>query len=221
MKNILSLSIVTLAVSSFAVAGGDIIPIEKPVVVEADAGFYLGLAYGTLSHERERNTFSEHGIPSAIIDEKYNEIMIQAGYKFNPYICIEGRYWFGLDDNLEGGIAEYFKAKVDVSVDAWAIYLKPMYPIADALDVYALLGYSSTEYDVTTVHEGIRGSLDMTFDGFSWGLGVSYTFNDNMSIFVDYTSMYDDTTDYITPNRHALNFDDTLYIVNIGLTYKF
>lgn len=96
-----------------------------------------------------------------------------------------------------------------------------MYPVTDALDLYALLGYGSTEYDVTTTHDGIKGSLAISFDGFSWGLGISYAFTENISIFVDYTRMYDDTTDYVTPRGHALNFDDTIDIVNIGLTYSF
>ena len=150
-----------------------------------------------------------------------SEIMLQAGYKFNPYIAIEGRYLFGLDDSLEGGIAEHFGATVDVSTDAWGIYLKPMYPVTDAFDIYALIGYGSTEYDVTTEHKGIEGSLAESFDGFTWGLGASYAFTENISIFADYTRMYDNTTDYVAPNGMALNFDDTIDIVNIGLTYNF
>jgi len=222
MKKILSLSVALMTASSFVVAGGNIAPIEEPTVVEnvetvnTDAGFYLGLAYGALSHERDRNTINDN-ITSDTIDETYNEIMLQAGYKFNPYIAIEGRYWYGLDDSLEGGIAEHFGTIVDVSTDVWGIYLKPMYPATDALDVYALLGYGSTEYDV----EGIEGSLAMSFDGFTWGLGASYAFTENVSVFVDYTRMYDDTTDYVTPEGRALNFDDTIDIVSIGLTYNF
>ena len=226
MKKILSLSVTLMTASSFVVAGGDIAPIEEPTVVEVvetvntDAGFYLGLAYGALRHERNRNTILDDK-PSNSIDETYNEIMLQAGYKFNPYIAIEGRYWYGLDDSLEGGIAEHFGAIVDVSTDVWSIYLKPMYPVTDALDVYALLGYGSTEYDVTTEHEGIKGSLAESFDGFTWGLGASYAFTENISIFVDYTKMYDDTTDYVIPDGRAINLDDAVDIVNIGLTYNF
>lgn len=226
MKKILSLSIALMTASSFVVAGGSIAPIEEPIEVEivetvdTDAGFYLGLAYGALSHERDRNTINDN-ISSDIIDETYSEIMLQVGYKFNPYIAIEGRYWYGLDDSLDVGTAEHFGTIVDVSTDVWSIYLKPMYPVTDALDVYALLGYASTEYDVTTEHGGIKGSLAMSFDGFTWGLGVSYAFAENVSIFVDYTSMYDDTTDYVTPDGRTLNFDDTIDIVSIGLTYNF
>ncbi len=227
MKKILSLSVALMTASSFVIAGGNIAPIEEPIIVEeieetvnADAGFYLGLAYGALSHERDRNTINED-ITSDAIDETYSEIMLQVGYKFNPYIAIEGRYWYGLDDTLEGGIADHFGAIVDVSTDVWGIYLKPMYPVTDAFDIYALLGYGSTEYDVTTEHAGIKGSLDMSFDGFTCGLGVSYAFTENISAFVDYTRIYDDTTDYVTPNGIALNFDDTIDIVSIGLTYNF
>ena len=52
-----NLSLVTvLAMSTFAIAGGDIAPVEEPVVVVPEViesistgGFYLGAAYGLLS----------------------------------------------------------------------------------------------------------------------------------------------------------------------------
>ena len=50
MKNIVLSAVAVLAMSSFAVAGGDIAPVEEPVVVVEEAvstgAFYLGLAYG-------------------------------------------------------------------------------------------------------------------------------------------------------------------------------
>ena len=60
-----------------------------------------------------------------------------------------------------------------------------MYPVTPAFDVYALLGYASVDYAITN---GTSGDLD----GFSWGLGASYEFNNNVAVYVDYTELYND-----------------------------
>jgi opacity protein-like surface antigen len=118
--------------------------------------------------------------------------MLQAGYKFNPYIAVEGRYWFDLDED----------------VDTWGIYAKPMYPVTDAIDIYALLGYASSDVNYIDA------------DGFSWGLGGAYAFTDNVAVFVDYTSMYDDddTVAYVGGSERL---DTEITSWNFGVTYTF
>ena len=70
--------------------------------------------------------------------------------------------------------------------------MKPMYPVTDAFDIYALLGYSQNKIEVNLSH-GVGVAVD---DGaFSSGLGAAYSFADNLSIFADYVVLYDDTVD--------------------------
>jgi len=148
------------------------------------------------------------------------------GYKFNSYVAIEGRYWFGLSDTFSNawtGTNGY-----DLSVDAWGLYVKPMYPVTDALDVYALLGYGAAQADVsgwnnTTGFNSIHGD---SWDGFSWGLGASYAFTDNVSIFADFVrivSSSDDLADY-TSNGVVFTdreLDQDVDTWNFGVTYQF
>jgi opacity protein-like surface antigen len=54
-------------------------------------------------------------------------------------------------------------------------------------------------------------------DGFSWGLGASYAFMDNLSVFADYVSLYDDDA----LNENGYGEDMTIETWNFGLTYKF
>ena len=182
-----NLSLVALlAMSTFAAAGGDIAPVEPvvemPMVEESTPGhFYLGLAYGAANADVSWTNGSD--------DHDYDTIMLQAGYKFNPYIAVEGRYWFDLDED----------------VDTWGIYAKPMYPVTDAIDIYGLLGYASSD---------APNSIDG--DGFSWGIGGAYAFTDNVAVFVDYTSMYDDD-DTIT----NVNYNTEITSWNFGVTYTF
>ncbi len=230
MKNIVLSAVAVLAMSSFAVAGGDIAPVEEPVVVPepviTDSGFYLGLAYGYLnasSTDTYTQDLADGGsvtIEDKLMDESYSEIMIQAGYKFNSYVAVEGRYWFGISDTIDD-INSPLNG-FDNSVDAWGIYVKPMYPVTDAFDIYALLGYGAAEYDLsaTSGSTTIRANTD-TLDGFSWGLGAAYSFSDNVAIFVDYVSIYDDSTDYASTAFGSGTYDDSIDTWNFGVTYQF
>jgi opacity protein-like surface antigen len=195
-----------LAMGTFAMAGGDIAPVEPmvetPMAYKSSAGFYAGLAYGALDGKWDPDTSYSRD------SDTFDELMIQAGYKFNEYIAIEGRYWFGVGDNTWASGTAY---EQDVSVDAWGIYAKPMYPVSEAFNVYALLGYGavSLDYDI--------GDTDFDDnDGFTWGAGVEYSVNDNVAVFVDYVSLFDDDKNVL-----GANGDLTVDTVNVGVTYKF
>ena len=210
MKKFTLSVVAVMAMSTFAIAGGDIAPVEEPMVEVAapvvdDSGLYLGLAYGlgnfdTTQHNKNRSD-----------DWNYNNIMIQAGYKFNSYIAIESRYWFGLDED----IIPFDSNPYTYSSDTWGIYVKPMYPVTDAFDIYALLGYASTDASVDNPTDSWNFGGDL--DGFSWGLGAAYSFTDNLSAFIDYVNIYDDSTDH----GHNGIEDVTISTWNFGLTYQF
>ena len=205
-----SLSLVAvLAMSTFAMAGGDIAPVEEPVVVVeepvvSDAGFYLGLAYGWTEGETEYVGGSD--------SQNYGSIMIDAGYKFNPYIAIEGRYWFGLSSS--NALGWHSGVSSDTTIDSYGIYVKPMYPVTDAFDIYALLGYGGT--DISHDLDG-GGSLSTDASGFSWGLGAEYGFTDNVSMFIDYTDIINGENVSLLGN----SLDLSVYNVNVGVNYKF
>ena len=206
--------VAVLAMSTFAIAGGDIAPvepvIETPMVEESTPGnFYLGLAYGMANVEStDSETFGAITATTTVADVDYSTVMLQAGYKFNPYIALEGRYWVGLDEDIN--------AAETLTIDTWGIYAKPMYPVTDAFDIYALLGYASS--DVTVANNGVDFSPADDIDGFSWGVGADYFFTENVAVFVDYTSMYDDSHAGATANTE---YDSTITAVNFGVTYQF
>ncbi len=218
MKKIVLSTVAVFAMSSFAVAGGDIAPVEPvveaPIVID-DAGFYLGLAYTSLnmssSSDNSLDPYWEQGY-----DKTWSDVMVQAGYKFNSYIAVEGRYWFGISETTQVPHVYQYAGDVDSSVDSWGIYVKPMYPVTDDFDVYALLGYASSDYSADDV------VID-TLDGFSWGLGAAYSFTENISLFVDYTRLYDTSTTYdsaFVPGQ-TYDVDTTIDTWNFGVTYKF
>jgi len=237
MKKITSSIIAALAVSTFAFAGGDIAPVEPevsvPEVVESTPGsFYVGLAYSYIKSDGDATgTFTPLLDPNNAInvtgtsEADWNAVMLQAGYQFNPYLAIEGRYWTNVgtgdikgtlvnDDNPNQVISQSGDAD---DIDVWGIYLKPMLPVGEDFNVYALLGYGNVQIE------------DMDESCFQWGAGASYSISENLSLFVDYVSMYDDTNTVsyseTAPGDTIIdvvqNVDQSIYSVNFGLTYKF
>lgn len=202
-----------MAMSTFAIAGGDIAPVEPiveaPVAVASDAGFYAGLAYGSVSTELD----ASFGTEAENVDIDHDTVMFQAGYKFNKYVAVEGRYWtaagdadvdFSYTDSANPQNNESGSGSIDDDSSVWGIYVKPMYPVTEAFDVYALLGYGNVELDFEGESEDDSG--------FQWGLGASYAVNNNFAVFADYVSMYDDDIDDV---------DVTVDSWNFGVTYKF
>jgi opacity protein-like surface antigen len=227
MKNIVLSAVAVFAMSSFAVAGGDIAPIEEPVVevpevVVTDSGFYIGAAYGYLTAESTASYSSgSESYSDKFVDDNFDEIMLQAGYQFNKYVAVEGRYWIGTESSIDW-ITDRGVQSSDVSIDAWGIYVRPQYFWGD-FSLYALLGYGAAEYDVTFTN---TGGLDRvynsdTLDGFSWGIGAQYTFNDNINVYIDYTSIYDDTNDVAAYDGLIYQVEDTISTVNFGVSYMF
>jgi len=167
-----NLSLVALlAMSTFATAGGDVAPVEPvvetPMIEESTSSFYAGLGYSYMTMDPD-NSSEVNG----------DAILLLAGYNFNRYIAVEGRY-SGLTDCLENT----------------AIYLKPMYPFG-GISLYGLLGYGQIDYD---------GGQSLSESGFQWGIGASYEVAENIGVFVDYTNFYDDTGfDGHFPNQDIL-----------------
>lgn len=184
--------VAVLAMSTFAIAGGDIAPVEPmvetPMVEESAGAFYVGLGYSYMNMDIDGYTPIDS---RAIAGEEHNgdAVLLLAGYNFNQYIGVEGRY-AGFTDCLENT----------------AIYLKPMYPMA-GVTVYGLLGYGETTYD--------NGS-SLSESGFQWGLGASYKVTENIGVFVDYTDLYDDS------GFDSYQLSDVMVdAVSVGVTYKF
>jgi opacity protein-like surface antigen len=133
MKKVTLSIIAVVAMNTFAMAGGDISPVEPqitvPEVSESTPGsFYVGAGYSYMNLDAE--IAGEHDGDATLL---------LAGYNFNQYIGVEARY-AGLTDCLENA----------------AIYVKPMYPIG-AASVYGLIGYGETTYDNGAASESDNG----------------------------------------------------------------
>ncbi len=206
MKKIV-LSVCTfVAMSSFVFAGGgmkEVAPAVEPVVavpmVEELSGFYAGLGLSAVSTR-------DASISMDFIDYKPGEqdrlgnVSFFAGYNVNEYMAVEGRY------------TTTFTDEDAVEMDGWSLFVKPQYPVSEDFSVYALLGYGGVTLDE------VNGSgVDVDETGFQWGVGLNYLATENISVFIDYTSLANDM-DGIYENG-ALEVDTDA--ITIGVNYLF
>ncbi len=200
-KNIISL-VSILALSGLAYAGGNIVPVvEEPIVImEDNSAFYIGLGFGQ----------------AAINDDTTAEeitsttLMFQAGYQYNEYVALEGRVSFGFNSDYEPGNTSNVSSDFNEDISSWGIYAKPMYPVTEVFDIYALLGYGGVQ--LGNLEDG-----DAYESGFQWGLGAQYAVTEDILVFVDYISLYDDIGfDY----RAQLDDIDS-DVWTLGVSYRF
>ena len=199
----LTVTIATLAIMAVSAQAGKNVapaPVEPiPVPVYAPLGLYLGGAL-TYSHSKcqcDPSVICSNG-QSCSTPHKGTTygVNLKAGYMYNQYIGIEGKYiytpWGDKDKTLKH----------------YGLYLKPTYPVTDHIDVYALLGYGKTEC------ETIKGSQK----GFAWGAGAEYTINKKISGKKDGLGVY---VEYLRPLKKTGNKNITVDMVSIGASYNF
>jgi hypothetical protein len=178
--------IALLAMGSLAYAGGDIAPVTEfevedvtlseeeyvaPVIAEVkpvhvpvpvpvpvkniDAnGFYAGL--GIAGAQYKSNCSSQCDKSG---EDKTAGIMARVGYDFNQYVGLEAR-----------GIRTNWKADGG-KVKHAGIFVKPMLPVADSVNVYGLVGVAKTttdgylqETDAETLALGAGVEVDLSAD---------------------------------------------------------
>lgn len=134
-------------------------------------------------------------------DVNLGAIQGRLGMKFNPYFGVEGELAGGVkgeDVNVAGVPVE-----VDLNHQA-AIYGVGFLPVAPNADLFARVGYGTSEIDVSGPGASARA------DGESWnyGVGGQYFFDDNNGVRADWT-------------RHDFGDDGDADVWSVGYVRKF
>ncbi len=164
-KNILISLLAMAIISTNVFAGGKgVVPVEVAVepipVMQTPSPIYLGLGllwgrYNGLCNGKKGCDYE---------DVTYGALL-RAGYDFSQYFGLEGRVLGTfLKADPEGG----------QKLRHFGLYAKPMYPLGEDFNIYALLGYGWTQ-----TKTGGNGNLQEVDDhGFSGGLGLEYDLSD-------------------------------------------
>jgi len=127
-------------------------------------------------------------------------IILLAGYNINTYVAIEGRYTTTV---TQKNISE---------MSGISIFVKPQYNISEELSVYGLLGYGKVNID----NADRQANVNVDKSGFQWGLGANYDVTDDISVFIDYTSLANDMDGNFL-NANSVDAD----ALTVGLVYNF
>ena len=177
----------------------------------ASDNWYLGALYNSQDY--------------AVYGRHFNTAGLVAGYEFNQYFSLEGRYGVGTSGyetvyDITEDTETSYKEDIDTQ---YSLFIKGSYPIDDSLSIYGLVGYSETDLEVNGYAQFVDENaltlvsypigLTQTDKGLSYGLGLSYKINAKFSIFADYQVLpdFEPTPDYSRSWKSK----------NIGISYKF
>jgi len=181
MKKNIILSVAAIAATTtLGFAGGDIVPVYEPVVAPEAIQYdsvpvYIGIGFN-------RGIYNNKCGNNCTYEDVTYGVTLRAGYDFNQYIGVEARYVGTFWDADELGGEELSHV---------GLYVKPMMPLGNSLNIYGLAGYGLTS--TTTGGNGNLGEVDES--GFAAGLGLEFNINaDNtedslesgFGLFVDY-----------------------------------
>ena len=179
MKKILRVSSICLGIFLISVASSNAANIRP----------YAGVNYFFANYEDDYDIEADSGVAG-----------IKLGVDINDYIGIEMRVGVGVDDDTIDVLGVDVKVEVD---HAYGLYVRPKFR-QEQVQVYGLLGFTEIEYEVSVF--GLSIEDDET--DFSFGAGLEYFFNDNVSVSVEYMQLLD-KDDYEVESY------------NIGFTYYY
>jgi len=173
-KSIKTLSSILLLSSSLYAGSTTVVPTKADIVdIEEQHKFYTGIAFAV-------DGVKSHNFGT---DLSYS-LVANVGYEINSYLAIEtkGSFSIGQSDDLEH----------DYSI---GVYLKPQYHVNDEITMYGLVGYATTQisFDDETEINGIMNTKTTQSD-FSYGIGMTYKYMDNISLYVDVMQWIDKST---------------------------
>jgi len=166
-------------------------------------GLYIGLGYASTNIDLTIEGLDDKN--QQILDSSTDSILLQAGYDFNEYFGIEGRYYI----NNSSLAYDYYLGNTPIKgvyeAESLTIYAKPQYNFG-FITVYGLVGMSANSYTATT----LLGADDEAL--FSWGGGAKFNVTQSLGLFVDYTDLGE--SDQILSTTGLASW-------NVGFSYKF
>jgi len=191
MKNILLATLATLTIGTSTLSADD-------------SGLYLGLGYAATNIDIGQ-IYSDPN-KQKLVDASTDSVILLAGYDFNKYIGVEGRYYL----NASSAAFDYYLGDTPLQgtykAESFTLYAKPQYNLG-VITLYGLVGVAFNDYTLSSVLTGGNNNEAI----FSWGGGAKFNVTQSLGLFVDYTDLGEST-----------NFTSTnLSSWNLGVSYRF
>jgi opacity protein-like surface antigen len=159
---------------------------------ENGTGWFAGGGIGNLSLEQT-------GVPS----QEMGYVFVQGGWRFNRYLAVGVRA-----GSSSSAILDLSTLDIDFGVDpsypvidfritaVYGVFAQAYLPLAENLDLYALLGYSHARIEASA--DGVFGEVSVadSADSLSYGVGVSWILNPRFTIDLEYQPVVADGGDW-------------------------
>jgi opacity protein-like surface antigen len=177
--------------------------VSTTLIAEDDNGLYVGLGYASTNIDLTLDGLDND--KQKILDSSTDSVILLAGYDFNNYLGLEGRYYL----NVSSIAYDYQLGDLPISgtykAESFALYAKPQYNLG-LITIYGLAGVTFNDYTVNTILGGDKNDAL-----FSWGGGAKFNVTQSLGLFLDYTDL-GESTEFTTTNLSS---------VNLGVSYKF
>lgn len=179
--------------------------VSAPVSAQADAGWYIGGAYGMTKIEVDMT-----GISNPVKDESDSGFKIYGGFQFNKHLGAEVGY-------VDGGKATFSGSSIpslgigpftgELSVTAITFAAVGTLPLNESFALFGKIGLASWDAKFSANVSGFgAGGLDDSGTDAFFGIGARYNLNKNWGLVVEYET-YD--------------ADTTVSMTSLGVRYKF
>ncbi len=161
----------------------------KSLIIAAASVAVLAVAAPAMAQDMTPTWYGTIGGANVSVDDaNLGAIQGRVGARFGQYFGVEGELSGGVTDDSTRIAGTDVDVDLNYDVGAYAVGYLPISPKAD---LFARVGYSKSEFDISG--PGFSGSGDV--DGLAYGVGGQYFFNDKDGIRVDYTKHDSDDGD--------------------------
>ncbi|GAB57732.1 porin family protein [Rheinheimera nanhaiensis] len=159
------------------------VALSSVFAVQADTqNFYVGGQYNKTTLEEKDSGYS--------VSVDFGSLSALAGYQFNDYFAVEARLGTGINDKSfsEDGYKESFGVNLQTMLVA-----KARYQLSSEFSVFALAGYSKTEFEYKETGPSYSFSEKDSLTGLALGIGGEFRFANNVAVNVEYVMLPDET----------------------------
>lgn len=220
------------------IAGSLALVSTTALAADPGTGFYFGVSGGNAKYDIEQDdlddvalfSFTDNGAiplnPTSSFDDTGNAFSLIAGYRFNPYLSVEGGYIdlgstkYRASSNVRIPGLGTFPSTIGIDLSAKGPFAAAELgaPLGAGFDVHTHLGgfFAKTEFDISvslsTFNNGDTVSANSA-DLFA-GVGLGYRISDNFGASLDFTRFKDVGDEDKTGEGDITSF-------RLGVTYTF
>lgn len=195
----------------------------------ADTGFYGNLSLG--QSQSDRKAEADRALTGAgataftsSIDDTDTAWKIQAGYRFNKNLAIEGGYAklgkFAYNATITAPVAE--TGVVTIDMDGWNLDVVGRLPFNDSFSGFAKAGAFVYNLDYQCTGTVFCGTASRSASGtsFHYGLGADYSFSKNWFARAEY-EVFTKVGDSMSANGTTGTSQEDVRMGSVGVGYQF